>query len=371
MTAAISAGSRRFVGRLLTDDVLVGERQGEVAHRLLEVGHHRHHDQHEQTEADRASSDRRRRARRPPVPHAGAAASARALPHLRPKDSRHKHGKNRRQLRLELRDASVVDDRIRRSLRLFRLRELTGGALGQRLVSARAGPLRAHPFIGDHGDRGVEARGPCPIQTTAAPRLPPPAAAGRRPQPLAKTRDAGPDPRPEQTLEPLALLRPGKRGRASAARSTAPVRGHRGPEARHHGVAHLRRSVELVHDRIGRKHRRAQPLQCGERGRFPGADPAGQPDERAPSRSQVRRGRVVVRRAGRSARPAPRRLPALAVCRRLLGIRSRRRRGLRRATSASAGATSASVSAARPRPQPGNPGLRTGPRTDSSSGSRS
>ena len=64
--------------------------------------------------------------------------------------------KHARQLRLELLDRPIVDDHIRRSLRLFLLRELSGRALLERLMAASSGALRSQLLLGDHREGCIE-----------------------------------------------------------------------------------------------------------------------------------------------------------------------------------------------------------------------
>ncbi len=57
------------------------------------------------------------------------------------------------------------------------------------------------------------------------------------------------------------------------------VRRHLRPPARDHRIAQPRARIQLVHDSVGRLHRRPQPLQCFQSGRLTRPHAPGQPDQ--------------------------------------------------------------------------------------------
>ena len=176
-------------------------------------------------------------------------------------------------------------------------------------------PRRRRPRSSRRRPPSIPASKSSGISTTAARR--------RRIAPLAvlaERDDARADERPEQRLEPGALVRVGEGvPRDRGAVDDAAGRDVRAP-ARDDRVADLVARVELVDDRVGRERRRAEALERGERRGLAGAEAPGQADERDPGLRGQRSGRVGSgllglgrslglgrpRRASASARPRPR-----------------------------------------------------------------
>ena len=196
-------------------------------------------------------------------------------------------------------------------------------------------------------------------RTAAAPRPRPPAAPARARAPRA-SQLADPRARRAATAGPRASARSSS-SRERAARDRRPIDHPAGRDLRPQRSTTASRSarprVELVHDRVGREHLRAEPLERRQRGRLARAHAAGQPDERD---RRLRRHR---RSAAQSCGDRRRRrlLPGSAAAARLraaaCGLEPARPSALRLA-SAGGSATSATGSAsarrlgARPPPRP-------------------
>ena len=187
--------------------------------------------------------------------------------------------KDRGQRKLQLLDSSAVCDHVRRPGRFLLLRKLARGPLVDRVVAARGGALGAHVLVGDDRDGGVVGAFQAGLEEQR--RL---HDGGARRRVLvvergAPPRDARAHQRPQQALEPRALVG----GREGLARDGGAVddaaRRHLGAPARGDRVAHLVGAIELVDHGVGGDRGRAQPRERGERRGLARAQPAGQPDE--------------------------------------------------------------------------------------------
>ncbi len=90
---------------------------------------------------------------------------------------------------------------------------------------------------------------------------------------LAPLDHALPDSRPQQALEPLAVLVSRERFAGDLGRLDA-------AESLDHRSFHVVSLIQLAHYLIRRQHRRPQPLERRQRCALTGSDPAGQPNER-------------------------------------------------------------------------------------------
>src|SRR4051812_15481772 len=148
------------------------------------------------------------------------------------------------------------------------------------MVPARGRPLTPDVLVGDHGDRGVVDAVHAGLEQE---RRLDDGGARRRPGPgdlRAPCGDPLGDPRPQESLEPLAVRGRRERDLRDRAPVDRAVRGDVGAPARDDRVADLVGRVQVVDDGVGRERRRAELAQRLQRGRLAGAEAAGQPDER-------------------------------------------------------------------------------------------
>ena len=212
-------------GRLLADDVLVAERQGELADRLVEV--------------DPTDPDRRRRRRWPPPPAIASRTGApgpgprapppapaargrcRARGSRRPRGQRCQRRHESSDLLLELCQRAIVGERRGSPSRLLLLGELAAAAALEQLGSAitrSRGTRRSRPRPRTPSRR---KRPPCPLSNSSGTSTTASAVSAR--QRLAPVGDPHPDQRVERRLEPGQLARAARRRSApTRPRSTSP-----------------------------------------------------------------------------------------------------------------------------------------------------
>src|SRR5215212_736145 len=189
------------------------------------------------------------------------------------------HPDHGRQVALGFLDRPVVDYGVVGAGRLLVLGQLARHPLVCRLMAPALRAARADLLVGDHRDGGVEGALHAGLEQqryldhqghrrrVAVELFHPP------------RRDALPHARPEQPLEPGAVLRRRKRPRGQRGPVDLAVARHCGPEPLDHRVAHLVGRIEVVHDGVGGQRGGAQPLEDLQRGRFPGSHAARQADE--------------------------------------------------------------------------------------------